>query len=962
MANSRNELLNQMAGGSVTYGWGAICVFNRARLNYLLQQQFVAGFNELSFLPAFSGRVYLTEEKTAWADLDSIFLTKPLLSFETASLDNSRARLTFFIASGSYTLSQDAVGMPPVLLSSFKLSEQQGFTLTIDINLSLVVGEVDKRGRVILDISDGLNFSCNLVNEEYGQKLIGKLLEAQFKALPAHKRVFNLGMLDFNGYSPLTPTRFYIRTQAAPGAKNVKASNYGEGGVVVLIRVKGNTGDGVFPSESSGFPYLIPDDRDALGHDLYSASVVVSREFIQDVKPGSLTLLSSLLFPGENVFVENSRHSPYDLVAFGNIDPTLTSITLDPLFSVIKAGSDLRFNVVQAGKMINAVDVNWSVRSINTIQSAGGIVQGVYKSVTLERLGRESVRNVVTASYTDPSTNIKHSASALVLVTYEGMVIAPQASVSSPRGEPITLKVSTVTGGVLRGSLLDPTLGSLVFNVDTAIYTPPDFLPDNAAVQHILVQDTQTGETVQSTVLLIKTPPSLEVTPPYVSGVSRSEEVQLANSWVAFVNARKDHPEFPQILLADKQPKAAIEERWRIVSGEGHINTAGLFTAPVRITTPISVVACDIMFEGMSYYTGYSIIQLSDFVAEPYWNKLVSFKLTAPAGNTRAFANGYQQIAIDVEIETEPVNGVDYPITEEEFSSLTIVHRNSGQELKYLAVGEEGLDAGAADPWVVNSEPNRFNRSDNVAQAVDEKPFEVRNGISRRRVFVHTRAADPETFHGRFIDSFFGPHNSNEKSQQSPYTIELVPLVVPSLAPHNYTFKAKRVAGGGNNPPEQADYDYFLRTTDYWSLIYTGVDGKSVSFDRLEIEGNRSTLQWESRYQNEYMLSYTGYVFNDQKVSGDERTMLYDDRMLLVVEPYDHPLDSNIVATEVVGEGQLIIGMFRTDDVRYWSDSQLENPLQLKLLDKNGNFHRLSIGFAPMSVADSRNTLLLTVL
>jgi hypothetical protein len=36
--------------------------------------------------------------------------------------------------------------------------------------------------------------------------------------------------------------------------------------------------------------------------------------------------------------------------------------------------------------------------------------------------------------------------------------------------------------------------------------------------------------------------------------------------------------------------------------------------------------------------------------------------------------------------------------------------------------------------------------------------------------------------------------------------------------------------------------------------------------------------------------------------------------------------------------------------------------LRLKLLDKNGNFHRLSIGFAPMSVADSRNTLLLTVL
>lgn len=957
MANSRDELLTLMAGGSVTYGWGAICVFNRARLNYLLQQQFVAGFNELSFLPAFSGRVYLTEEKTAWADLDSIFLTKPLLSFETASLDNSRARLTLYVASGSYTLSQDAVGMPPVLLSSFKLSEQQGFTLTIDINLSLVFGQVDNRGRVVLDISDGLNFSCNLVNEEYGQKLIGKLLEERFKALPAHKRVFNLGMLDFNGYSPLTPTRFYIRTQAAPGAKNVKASNYGEGGVVVLIRVKGNTGDGVFPSESSGFPYLIPDDRDALGNDLYSASVVVSREFIQDVKPGSLTLLSSLLFPGENAFVEESRYSPYDLVAFGNIDPTLTSITLDPLFSVIKAGSDLRFNVVQAGKMINAIDVNWRVRSINTIQSAGDIVQGVYKSVTQERLGRESVRNVVTASYTDPGTNIKHSASALVLVAYEGVAIAPLVSVSSPRGEPITLKVSTVSGGVLRGSLLDPTLGSLVFNVDTAIYTPPDTLPNNAAVQRIQVQDTQTGETVQSTVLLIKTPPTLEVTPPYASGVSHSEEVQLTNSWGAFVNARKDHPGFLRILLA-----AGIEEQWRIVSGEGNVNAAGLFTAPAHLTTPVSVVACDIVFEGISFYTGYSIIQLSDFAAEPSWDKLVNFKLTAPSGNTRAFANGYQQIAIDVEIETEPVNGKDYPLTEEELSSLTIVHRTSGQNLKYLNSGQEGIEADADGQWAVSNDANRFNRSDSVTQAVDEKSFEILNGISRRRVYVHTRAADPEIFNARFIAADFGQHNSNEKSNLPPYTIELVPLVVPSFTPAHYDFKPKRVAGGGKNPPGQDDYDYYPRTTDYWSLDYRGVDGRAVRFVRLELEGNQSVVQWESRFQNELMFTYTGYIFNDEKVKGDEKTMCYDERMSPVVTPYNHPLDYNIIATEVVGEGQLMIGLFRTDDIRYWSDSQLEIPLLLKLLDKNGNFHRLSIGFAPMAVVDSRNTLLLAVL
>ncbi|WP_219064689.1 hypothetical protein [Pseudomonas sp. UMAB-08] len=946
MANSRAQLLDYMNNQPITQGWGAISMFNRGRLNRFLEQQFVAGFNESSFLPSINANnVFLTDDQTEWVNLDSIVLSKPLLSFETASLDNSKATLTLGIMAGTFTLFSKPVGRPATLLSNFKISEQQGFTVVMEINLAMVVGEVDKRGRVMLDLADSLKFQCNLADQLSAQNRIGTVFETFLKTMPRHKRVFELGTLDLKGYNPLTPTHFYIRTQAAPGAKLAKASNYGEGGVLVFISLRGKPSPGSFPSEGSGFPYLIPDDQNASGDDLYSASLVLSEDMKQYVKQDRLDILNSLLFPGENIFVESSRHDPYDLIVFGNLDPTLTSITLDPLFKIIEAGSSLQFNVVQAGKTLTVANVTWTVRSINTTRSAGQISStGLYTTVARALLGKEVVRNVVTARYIDPGTGEQRQASALVAVAFDGMALSPQSSVNyivnPPR--PLQLAGSTLSEGNLSWTLVEPKFGRLVTNGNSATYIPPVELavPEGFAVQKIEAQDTLTGAKVQATVLLLEVGQLLVIDPPFVFDMQRSVAVQFTVPTT-----------YPQEY-----------QRWSVFSGGGTVSVSGLFTSPAQFSSPVSVVRCEIVINGTAWVSGYSIIQLSDFVAEPSWDKVVSFKLTAPANNTKAFANGYQQIAIDVEIETEHVNGMDYPITEEEFSTLTIVHRNSGQELDYLDIGQEGFEADAAYQWAVSTESNRFSRSDSVAQAVDENPVELLNGISRRRVFVHTRAADPEVFHARFIDAFFGPHNSNENSDLPPYNIELVPVVVPSFVPGHYDFKPKRVAGGGKNPPEQDDYDYFLRTTDYWSLDYRGVDGRPVRFVRFELEGNQSVVQWESRYQNEFMFSYTGYVFNNEKVLGDEKTMFYDERMSLVVDAYNHPLDSNIVGTEVVGEGQLIIGLFRTDDIRYWSDSRLEAPLRLKLLDKNGNYHQLSIGFAPMSVADSRNTLLLTVL
>lgn len=945
MSNSMQQLLASMQRGEVTQGWGAISAFGRARLNRLLEQQFVASFNEFSFLPPFSvEKIYLSDDQSEWMQLQAVVLSKPLLSFETASLDNSRATLTLGIMAGTVNTYSKSVGKPLTLLSSYTLAEQQGYSLIMNINLSMVVGEVERRGRVTLDLRNSLSFKCNLAEQIGAQNRIGEAFAGFVRALPRHKRVFELGTLDLKGYNALTPTTFYIRTQAAPGAKNAKSANYGEGGVLIFIALRGKPSPGYFPGEGSGFPYFIPDDRDGQSNDLYSAALVISRDMLEHVEQNRLDILNSLLFPGENVFVESSRHVPHDLIVFGNIDPALTSLTLDPLFKVMHASGRQQFSVREGSRTLDPASVSWSVRSINTLSAAGTIVNGLYTAVTPQQLGKQTVRNVVTAEYSDPQTGATRQASALVSVAFEAISLAPQASIHYMRSvpRPIRLAAVSLSGGNLAWTLLEPRHGSLSGSGNQVTYTPPAELPgaEGLTVQRIKVQDTTTGRSSEATVLLLSYDHPLPIDPPHVTGVGRSAEVQLTAS-----------AELPAEYL-----------RWRIASGEGSVTQQGLFTAPVQLTTPTSVVLCELVIEGTVYMSGYSVIGLSDFVQAQSWLRLKDFKLTAPNNQRAATANGYQQIAVDVEVETEPVDGIDYPVTEEEFSTLTIVHRDSGNAEVYLPEGQEGIEGNDEYRWAVSTQENRFNGLNPLAGSLhDPVNYRMQGAIFRRRVYVHTRAINPETFHARFVDEWGGEHNSNDRSSQPPYVIELVPQGWRGAEARDYAFVPKRVAGGGNNPPLQDDYDYFLTTTDYWYLEYTSKDGRTVRFVRCEFVENQSLIQWESRRINETMFSYTGYIFNDQQGKQDPRVMKYDLRLAKLISK---SLNDSIVTTEEVGEGQLLISLFRTDDVRYVGSAvaaALEQPLRVDLLDQDGNLHRLNLGFAGMEGADSRNTLLLSV-
>ncbi|POA16958.1 hypothetical protein C1886_24495 [Pseudomonas sp. FW300-N1A1] len=276
-------LCERMQGKSVTRGWDAIVTMNRTKVNALLEQQYISRLKRDSFLKKIFGEVKITPNGYAMLDFTGLVLSQPRLSFENATLSNSRARLTMEVESGTVSQRVNVPGWPSRVTESFNVTPQHGFKVYADIDLFASSGTVEEQGRVILDLGNAVNFSSNLVDEALAQEALGAFFARLYRALPAEDRVYELGTLDFNDDDLLVPREFAIRTQMAPGGNDVLSDSYLDGAVVLFIRTRNNPTNGSLPVDGSNFPYLIPDDRDPqTGVAIYSGSLVLASRVLFD--------------------------------------------------------------------------------------------------------------------------------------------------------------------------------------------------------------------------------------------------------------------------------------------------------------------------------------------------------------------------------------------------------------------------------------------------------------------------------------------------------------------------------------------------------------------------------------------------------------------------------------------------------------------------------------------------------
>ncbi|VVO42903.1 hypothetical protein [Pseudomonas fluorescens] len=967
--NSLEKLLASMKGRSVCRGWGAITAFGRAQLNRLLEEQYIASLNNSKLLPPLSGYLFVTDDQTESVTLDSIILGKPELSFKSASLNTSRLTLTMNIIAGTYTnMSVPSMGASK-LLSDFSITEDQGFKVEMTIDLRQLVGEVDKRGRVTLDLASDPEMTCNLGSLPGIQKKVAAFIQGHLAAQPDDRRSFELGLLDFSGYNPLAPTQFYIRTQRAPGSESPLATNHGDGAVVVFIRLKVKDEDGAFPVEGSGFPYLIPDDK-AQGKDLYSASLVLNSDWIELADEGQLDILKNLLFPGENVFVESpgDPHRPHDLLVLGNVKPTPESLSIEPLFISLDDTKDRQFIARRGdGSVIN--NARWSVSSPDHPLSAGGITPGggKYTPLSRSRMSKDQVPTVVTARYTEAGR--EHVSSALVMAVFESMSISPRVCVSGVGKDilPLQLAASTVSGGELIWPTLDPSEGVLtVIDNNHAVYAPPITQVAPLTALKIKVRDKSTQDTIEATVVLLSAPHTLPVDPAFVPFIAGKTPIQLRSG-------------IPSEFL-----------EWEVIGeGGGEVDESGLYTPPVQVTSRTSVVQCTYSQSGVPLARGFSIIQLSEpHKEELRWSELEKFSISTNGGPDQCYTNGLQQIPVVITIETKPFKVGDdnyyIPVSDVELSTLTLVDKITDAEVPFTHVAQDGIEYESGIEWAASKKKNRFTLYSPTAagQTLPLAPPVAKNNNTRyRELYIHLAKEGPRTFYARFKASNGRTWNSKDLiKDEREITVQGVKATPPTLL--DYKFERERVYQdplGHDEPDDQNNpnrdvFSYYRQSTDYWRLNYLRLRTYPVGFATLLMEQNISTIQWESELLEETFFSYTGYAFNPANYENSDSPapegLSFDVYQRGLMNARGKTLKTSFDGNKRPSPGQLIVSLHRTDDVKYWHDGMaggeehkryrklLDGGVKCVLLDEEGNRHPLQISFEAPTLADSRNKLI----
>ncbi|QWB08272.1 imidazole glycerol phosphate synthase [Pseudomonas syringae] len=963
MPRSLSGIVQRAGAGALTQGWGAVAAVSRSDLNRHMEQQYIERYQELDFLPLFTGDIVVDERQGDTVRLKQVELGVPVLSFLPESPGYSSVLVTMHIVSGRYSGLHQPQGSATTVSGSFVISEPMGFRLAMTVDL--FVGE---EGHVLLDLAGGAGVACNLggVDEAINQQL-ADFFAQEFKQIALHRRVFSVLQAQLNRYHVQTPGSLRLLARAAPGSNDAHTDTAGDGALMLFMHAQDGEGEGLFPP-TDDFVYPIPDDRGADNQPAYGTVLMLAQKTLSMIERERLQMLDTLKFTGGRVFEPLEQHRAHDLLLFGSLLATQASIT--PMFSTLAAGQTQRFVLRNSqGEEIPAT--SWSALSIQSHVAAGsGSISssGVYTAADLEAIGHDAIRVVITAAYQESGAVVK--VSALVSVVSRSMELVPRVTVV-PGGatlQTVSLAASTLDGSPVSWTLLGAELGRLSQGDKGALFSPDARSGKRAlAVQQIEALGNDYGI---ATVLVANGQQMLRIEPAFVPRARPMVAVQLQD---------------------DRALLPGLERRWKVVGGPGTVDRQGLFMPPDQRLVASSVVSCEVVNNGVVLACGYSVIELSEVIDEGRWEEMSMFTVMVPgtsSGDHRTgslYPNGYQQLRLQVKTQVMPVDGVDYQLSPTEMASMRLVDDITGQNIESVLPTLDGMPESDDQAWRVRKQHNRFELSGAGVFAA-ESGLDVPRPVAQD-FYLHSRA-EPG-FSGVFYATFQDDNGkwwTSVQYEEVNSKVEINPRRLPTFDTRNYTFVPKRLDDNGTDPsvdppPENSPddpFDLHFNTTDYWKLNVTNPDTQQeVKFETLKFLPyrpdsdviNTSIILWESRQAAEVMFSWTGFIFDDPAVKGDVSKVRFDEALKDVMGDV-HTLDIN-VDTSLFETGKLIISLHRLRGLKYIPEGDpardklmgtlaAPSALVVLLIDKQGNAHKRRISFLP-SGSGRRNRLMHTL-
>lgn len=919
---SKEALLERLRQGTVMHDWGGILAVGRAPLNKMLEEQYLARYGSGACLDPVDIRFSLVADGTITAGLRSLILGPPQLSFEHASLTDGVATVRMTLLAGDYDAQSSPTGNAPLLLTASTVRPSMGYYVEALIDLEFKPTETGKLGPIVLDLASGRNFSCNLGDTEYARTMLGKRLGDWFKEQPADRCRYELSVFDLAHYAALGAKRLKVLTQKAPWSSEPGAE--GEGAMVVLMQLNTDLAPGSLPTSGS-LPYLLPREPDI-------SNTLLRAQYTKPLGEGPSDTLQAVKVSNDRQWDSLEHHEPHDLVAFNTLKAGTLTREIVPAIVSIDAGQALPFSL-DGGTGA----VKWEASNIFRAAASGAIADGTYSSRAPSLFAQPTQVTRVSGQFESDDQGLQRS--ALVIENQSSVLVSPRVVTWLEGQTAVDFRASSTGGGQLQWALVGPSLGDLQQGQEgQARFTPAPQTPGRPLIrlQQIEVTDLATQASARACVIIIMHPQSVAVTPHHV----------LRQNVLAGV----------QFDLQGNLPSSA-DIKWTVY-GDGDISErSGLYAPPASTDSPCSVV----MVEVDNMFAGYAIVEHGQLTPASStvssWVELEYFRLEVK-GPAKCYANGLQQIIVQVSIKTKPLaTGEHYPISDTELDSLRF-SLISGSQLKFLEKDEEGIvppdDPSKPGTWVVNRARNRYYRPTPSAEA----GVQAGQGERIETYYVQTTSTLPETLYAEFRRDGGGRISSDDESKENG-KVDLEGLPIPNYRIEAYGFNDERKADEGD-VVNGDNFNYMDWSVDYWTLALAP-DEQQINFVSIEIEAddNKSMVEWESENYEETFASYTGFTLS--------RTgkMQFDGVLVKMAQARGLVLKD---AIEDYSEGTLVVSLNRVSDFPFGDVAEhpqdiedrtsLQSEFKFMLIDINGNRHKLSVDFG--GGQDGRNKLVLS--
>lgn len=931
------------------HGWGAALAIGRKALNASLQDNFLAALDGLTYLEPFAGKFSINEGASQLIQIDGLVIGAPQVSFENAVATDCLATVRMPLLAGDYCYLLQLPGEPQRFHRSLSVREAMGYTLQARCRLAVHTDLVARQRHVLLDLGQATDFSCNLGETSYERAKIGQRLQQWLVAQPEERRLLRLATFDLRDYRPLNSKAVALITQPAP-----LAGHAGDGALVLFMQLGVDWEPGTLPA--ADYPYLLPEGASTdvallVQEDLQGLALGKPEDVLLSLNQGNQRKIR---------LTETTGQLSCGVLQAGPLTRELT-----PAIASLQAGGKQQF-ILPGG----SGGIEWSARNLFRPQATGSMAAGLYQARAEHEFVKPTQVVLVSGHVEGDAEHL--SASALVVEHDQPLTIAPRTANWSLGNPPIEFVVAG--GSAITWGLEGEELGELQVNGNQATFTPDEPAGQVAPIQRQRVQarynDNGVEYSAEACVIIVNRAADMSIEPAFVAREDAFAPVQfrLPEAW------REQLGDVGQRL-----PQSLRQEdyAWQVY-GEGDISPDGLYTPAANPQSTASVVRLVVY----GVVSAYAIIEhgragQARSQAMAGWNRLSHFYLTALSA-PQCFANGLQQIVVEVDIQTDQEGSVKPPISDDELQTL-MFYSSSGTELKVVEVGIEPPPAGGSGTWVMNRTRNELLR---VQQGSSDIPAPQRALPGQRlwRYYLQSTTTETINVHAIFKQSGLGGQYFNsEVVSTDKGRVRLMGQPVPTYdASEDYPWDGqnKRVKDEGT-VVDGDTFNYMTLTVDYWKLTHVlrRPSLERIPFVAIDIEPseNKSTLRWTSDEYEDLMCSYSGFMYGKRKQPGDEDGMLYDGALERMASKRGLTLQP-VEESRRPAENELLVSLNRVSDFRQryeqptdlddLSDEEelqrdyLRQAFRFRLLDAEGNRHDLQLGYTGTG-RDGRNTFFL---